>query len=122
MNGDLFVAPPYESLQYGPARRAREDVRALCKLTDKGKVPVESDLVWLATISYLPALSLLCASGLDPICEGFSTDRHAQVGALQVTLPSNYSFTIETDRLDAPPQPNKRLRKTMQTSPPWDTD
>lgn len=23
-------------------------------------------------------------------------------------------------RLDAPPQPNARLRKTMQTPPPWD--
>ncbi|NKB17689.1 MAG: DUF1778 domain-containing protein [Pseudanabaena sp. CRU_2_10] len=24
--------------------------------------------------------------------------------------------------LDAPPQPNKRLRKTMQTTPPWDKE
>ena len=23
-------------------------------------------------------------------------------------------------RLDAPPQPNERLRKTMQTTPPWE--
>jgi uncharacterized protein (DUF1778 family) len=25
-------------------------------------------------------------------------------------------------RLDAPPQPNERLRRTMQTPPPWDMD
>ena len=24
--------------------------------------------------------------------------------------------------LDAPPQPNERLRKTMQTTPPWDKE
>jgi uncharacterized protein (DUF1778 family) len=24
------------------------------------------------------------------------------------------------DRLDAPPQPSERLRRTMQAAPPWD--
>ena len=32
------------------------------------------------------------------------------------------AFNAFLARLDAPPQPNERLRKTMQTSPPWDTD
>ncbi len=32
------------------------------------------------------------------------------------------SFNAFLARLDAPPQPNEQLRKTMQASPPWDTD
>lgn len=32
------------------------------------------------------------------------------------------AFNTFLARLDAPPQPNEQLRKTMQTSPPWDTD
>ena len=32
------------------------------------------------------------------------------------------AFNTFLARLDASPQPNEQLRKTMQTSPPWDTD
>jgi uncharacterized protein (DUF1778 family) len=32
------------------------------------------------------------------------------------------AFEAFLARLDAPPQPNERLRKTMQTSPPWACD
>jgi uncharacterized protein (DUF1778 family) len=30
------------------------------------------------------------------------------------------AFDAFLARLDAPPQPNERLRKTMQTTPPWE--
>lgn len=30
------------------------------------------------------------------------------------------AFAAFQARLDAPPQPNERLRKTMQTQPPWE--
>ena len=32
------------------------------------------------------------------------------------------AFNAFLTRLDAPPQPNERLRKTMQTMPPWERD
>jgi uncharacterized protein (DUF1778 family) len=32
--------------------------------------------------------------------------------------PKAYAEFLQ--RLDAPPQPNERLRRTMQTQPPWD--
>ena len=32
------------------------------------------------------------------------------------------AFEAFLARLDAPPQPNERLRKTMQTPPPWERD
>ncbi|WP_295426741.1 DUF1778 domain-containing protein [uncultured Thiodictyon sp.] len=31
------------------------------------------------------------------------------------------AFAAFQARLDAPPQPNERLRKTMQSVPPWET-
>jgi uncharacterized protein (DUF1778 family) len=31
------------------------------------------------------------------------------------------AFAAFLARLDAPPQPNERLRKTMQSQPPWQT-
>ncbi len=32
------------------------------------------------------------------------------------------AFNAFLARLDAPPEPNERLRKTMQTTPPWERD
>lgn len=37
---------------------------------------------------------------------------------IYVASPEAYAAFLE--RLDAPPQPNERLRKTMQTKLPWD--
>lgn len=40
----------------------------------------------------------------------------------QVILPvSHAAYTEFLAQLDKPPQPNKRLRTTMQTPAPWDT-
>ena len=33
---------------------------------------------------------------------------------------SSEAYSQFLARLDMPPKPNKRLRKTMQTSPPWE--
>lgn len=38
--------------------------------------------------------------------------------ALVVASPQAYAAFVA--RLDMPPQPNERLRKTMQTAAPWD--
>jgi uncharacterized protein (DUF1778 family) len=47
--------------------------------------------------------------------------------AAEETLLDRTVFTVSPEayaeflaRLDAPPQPNVRLRRTMQTPPPWD--
>jgi uncharacterized protein (DUF1778 family) len=47
--------------------------------------------------------------------------------AAEETLLDRTMFTVAPEayaeflaRLDAPPQPNVRLRRTMQTRPPWD--
>lgn len=38
--------------------------------------------------------------------------------AIMSVSPEAYADFLA--RLDAPPQPNERLRRTMQTPPPWD--
>ena len=50
--------------------------------------------------------------------------RHAAEDALKertVFLMDPEAFEEFVARLDAPPAPNERLRKTMQTTPPWET-
>jgi uncharacterized protein (DUF1778 family) len=48
--------------------------------------------------------------------------RAAEEALLDRTLfavsPETYAAFLA--RLDAPPQPNERLRRTLQTTPPWD--
>jgi hypothetical protein len=48
-------------------------------------------------------------------------------GASEATLLDRTTFTVSPEayadflaRLDAPPRPNERLRRTMQTTPPWE--
>jgi uncharacterized protein (DUF1778 family) len=48
--------------------------------------------------------------------------RAAEEALLEQTLlrVGGEAFAAFQARLDAPPQPNDRLRKTMQTVPPWE--
>ncbi|MHB8248442.1 MAG: type II toxin-antitoxin system TacA family antitoxin [Acidithiobacillus sp.] len=39
-----------------------------------------------------------------------------------VILADPDAYAAFLARLDLPPQPNERLRKTMQTPPPWESD
>ncbi len=52
-----------------------------------------------------------------------ATRRAAEEAILDRTLfvasPDAYAEFLT--RLDAPPEPNERLRKTLQTPPPWET-
>ena len=52
---------------------------------------------------------------LDAACAA-AEDALLDQTVLRVT-PEAYAAFVA--RLDAPPQPNERLRKTMQTPPPW---
>jgi uncharacterized protein (DUF1778 family) len=39
-----------------------------------------------------------------------------------IILAGPEAYAAFLDRLDRPPQPSERLRKTMQTPPPWEPD
>jgi len=51
-----------------------------------------------------------------------ATRRAAEEALLDQTLMrvGTEAFAAFQARLDAPPEPNERLRKTMQTVPPWE--
>ncbi|WP_095200504.1 type II toxin -antitoxin system TacA 1-like antitoxin [Mesorhizobium carmichaelinearum] len=59
------------------------------------------------------------------MCKDFMLE--ASRRAVEDALFDRVVFTVEPDvyaaflaRLDAPPQPNQRLRRTMTTRSPWD--
>ncbi len=115
LHADVFVSDPVRSLGYRPKPRYREDVKKLCKLTRGGQTPVQSEMIWLASMSFMKALDARCAEEDDALCQGYSPERQAQIGAVRVMRKTETALRYELDLLNATPKPGERRAGNAQS-------
>ncbi|MFK7941043.1 MAG: hypothetical protein AB8B82_16805 [Roseovarius sp.] len=108
MHGDIFRAVhETDVVQYRPLRRTREDVRSACRLTNKGETTLDTSILWLSAINYLPDLAQRCAGRSAGMCQGFSRQRHDQIGALKIMRVEEQGLRYERSLFAGPVKPEE---------------
>lgn len=66
------------------------------------------------------AAKMLCKNRTDFILDAVKLAAEETLLDQTIIMASPEAYAAFLEKLDMPPSPNERLRKTMQTPPPWD--